>query len=222
MDTVASEEDLQNFARLPQQQRKLTQTLRGVLAETAATGLIRYRWEALQPLVAWQLNRVLEDLHAESQVEVGPPAPLPDNETFPELQARLLAELAAFVSEAPFTMQRLCELLLEAQKQYHSLPKLALAVERLLMVTLTVPHAPDPPPRPPLSSLPPINETPAPAASYFGQGAVPNGVDPHVHATSSHNEAANVAERNFGLASAAVTASGPTENGPQPMDEGTS
>lgn len=49
------------------------------------------------------------------------------------------------------------------------------------------------------------------------QGAVPNGVDPHVHATSSHNEAASAAERNFGLASAVVTSSTGSENGPKPM-----
>ena len=47
------------------------------------------------------------------------------------------------------------------------------------------------------------------------QGAVPNGVDPHVHATSSHNDAANEAERNYGLASAAVRSTAPSENGPK-------
>ena len=49
------------------------------------------------------------------------------------------------------------------------------------------------------------------------QGPVPNGVDPHVHATSSHGNPADMVGRNAGIASAAMQTSGPLQNGPMPM-----
>ena len=40
---VASSEDLEEFSRLPEATRHLNPSLRGVLAEIAAMGVIRYR-----------------------------------------------------------------------------------------------------------------------------------------------------------------------------------
>lgn len=55
---------------------------------------------------------------------MGPARPLPGGETPAELRKRLKAALQEFDSEAPFTLQRLCELLLEPSKQYTRLDKL--------------------------------------------------------------------------------------------------
>ena len=59
-----------------------------------------------------------------SSLQVGPPQPLAGGETPAELRKRLKAMLQAFTDEAPFTLQRLCELLLEPSKQYTRLDKL--------------------------------------------------------------------------------------------------
>lgn len=55
---IASEQDLEAFSRLPAEERVLSDAFRGVLAETAKTGRIRYRWPVLKPLVEFTLEQV--------------------------------------------------------------------------------------------------------------------------------------------------------------------
>ena len=56
-------------------------------------------------------------------LQVGPSLPLPGADSLPSLQERLRGHLDQF-TDAPFTLQRLCELLLEPHKQYARLHKL--------------------------------------------------------------------------------------------------
>ena len=56
-------------------------------------------------------------------LQVGPSLPLPGADSLPNLQDRLRGHLDQF-TDAPFTLQRLCELLLEPHKQYARLHKL--------------------------------------------------------------------------------------------------
>ena len=51
-------------------------------------------------------------------------------------------------------------------------PSQVLALEKLLLVTSTVPHAAAPPPRPPLASLPPVNEVVTPPQRAPGSAGV--------------------------------------------------
>ncbi|KAK9839629.1 hypothetical protein WJX81_001603 [Elliptochloris bilobata] len=146
--------------------------LRGILAETATTGLVRYPWPLQRALYAHALSEVLAHFESEAAVEVGPPALLPGGESGEAARRRLRGDLEAFGEEAPFTLQRLAEVLLEPRKQYARLDKLVLALEKLLLVTSTVPAAAAPPPRPPLASLPPVNENPAPAQPPRGASAI--------------------------------------------------
>lgn len=55
---IASEADLEEFGRMPWEERQLTEPLRGVLVETALTGCIRYSWDLLRPLVEYALDQV--------------------------------------------------------------------------------------------------------------------------------------------------------------------
>lgn len=56
-------------------------------------------------------------------------------ETHQELVTRLDEALLSFDEGPPFTLQRLCEILLSAQSIYPKLSKLALALEKNLLVT---------------------------------------------------------------------------------------
>lgn len=56
-------------------------------------------------------------------MQVGPPAPLLYDENLPQLLERFKSYLWRF-QDAPWTIQRLCELVLEPQKQYTKLHKL--------------------------------------------------------------------------------------------------
>ncbi len=88
----------------------------------------RYPWPLLKPLVAHLLGDVVEQYASTAKVEVGPALPLSGGESAEELRARLLQLLDGFEDEAPFTVQRLAEVLLEPEKQYARLDKLVTAI----------------------------------------------------------------------------------------------
>ncbi|KAK9916717.1 hypothetical protein WJX75_006200 [Coccomyxa subellipsoidea] len=200
MSLVADEEALRSFDGTPDAEKKVTPALRGVLAEIATTGIIRYEWTLLQPLVTYLLSQVLLDYDSISKVEVGPMPPPANGESIQQLVERLTQAVRAHSSAAPFTLQRLAELLLEPQKQYSRLDKLALALEKLLLVTSTVAPQSSPPPRPALDSLPPVNENPKPppgSSSTKPPASIPgtaNGPHERMHMPGS----------GFNLASAAL------------------
>ena len=148
--TVATAAELEVFQA---ETTQWTASLRGVLAEIATTGVIRYSWNLLLPLLCAQVKRVVYEYAEREQC----PETRRD-----ELEGRLCAALGALPA-APFTTQRLTEVLLEPGKQYAQLEKLAAALEKLVTVTTTIPVTPDPPtPLPLLESLPDVNENPPP------------------------------------------------------------
>ncbi|KXZ43929.1 hypothetical protein GPECTOR_77g26 [Gonium pectorale] len=117
--------------------------------------------------------QVLTAYDAETRVEVGPPGPDSVSETVERFQ-----KLLAAFSDAPWTFQRLCEILLEPKRQYSRLPKLVLAIEKCLLVTTEQPPDTDLPPLPLCSSLGPVNVNPPTVytnthhhASHGGHGA---------------------------------------------------
>ena len=57
-ERIASEMELERFARTSVGERQLTSSLRGVLAETALTGRVRYPWALLRPLIEFVLQEV--------------------------------------------------------------------------------------------------------------------------------------------------------------------
>lgn len=160
-ELIASEEEVVAFNGLADNEKRVTGALRGVLAETATTGIIRYEWDVLKPLVWHLLNQVLIEFEAESRVEVGPSVPLGAAESLSDLQRRFRRLLDSSPG-APFTLQRMCELVLQPRKQYTRIDKLAVAVDKLLTVTTAVRPTPNPPPRPALADLRPVNDNPPP------------------------------------------------------------
>lgn len=167
--TIAGEAELEAFQKAPDAEKQFTPQLRGVLAETAVTGRIRYQWALVRPLMAFVLEKVLKEFEESNKVEVGPPRPLPHGESVAALCDRLRGYLWEF-SAAPWTSQRFCELLLEPRKQYNNLHKLAAALEKLLLVTSELLPDTDLPPPPLLSELTDVNATPA----HVAPGDVPS------------------------------------------------
>ncbi|PSC69679.1 serine threonine-phosphatase 4 regulatory subunit 2 [Micractinium conductrix] len=178
---IASAERLEQICSLPAAERPpLDGSLRGVLAETALTGLQRYEWRLLAPLLHSLIDAVLADFGGQEAEVDGPPRPPPAG--YPSLEA-LQAALHRQLDQhdlAPFTLQRLCEVLLEPRKQYAHLEKVAVAIEKLLMVTST--RQPDPlahlPPPPLLSALTDVNDNPS---SPYLDGRPPQVLDPQQH-----------------------------------------
>ena len=57
---IASELQLEAFCVKAVEDRVLTPALRGVLAETALTGVVRYKWALVRPLVEFAMEEVGE------------------------------------------------------------------------------------------------------------------------------------------------------------------
>lgn len=191
---IADSTTLEHFVSQPPSERHLTAELRGVLAETALTGILRYPWHLLKPLIATQIKQLLQDFHAAEEVDVGPMKPLPFGETLEGCYEVLTGHLDK-LAHAPFTIQRLCELVLEPQKQYSRLDKVVVAIEKLLLVISTVPVDENVPGRPYLAALKPVNENPRKVeATGPGAGCLPLSVRPsgRVPGAGSTQELENV------------------------------
>ncbi|XP_010453887.1 PREDICTED: serine/threonine-protein phosphatase 4 regulatory subunit 2-like [Camelina sativa] len=123
-------------ADIPEEEVKIT------LEAVASTGNFWQDWEKLKGTMSSWLKKVLSEY---------PEAKLTDEqqkealgETFSELVSRLDEALLSFDEGPPFTLQRLCEILLAARTIYPKLSKLSLALEKNLLVTSMLAISKDP------------------------------------------------------------------------------
>ncbi|KAM1184066.1 hypothetical protein ACFX19_002340 [Malus domestica] len=119
--------------------------VRGVLRVIASTGKFWQDWDKLKSMLSFQLKQVLLEYPEEEMTSEQQIASL--GETYPELVKRLDEALHNFTEGPPFTLQRLCEILLDAKRIYPNLSKLALALEKNLLVTSMLTASTDPYPQ---------------------------------------------------------------------------
>ncbi|MEW5313560.1 MAG: hypothetical protein WDW38_005118 [Sanguina aurantia] len=221
--TIADESDLEAFGRLSASDRHMSPALRGVLAEVALTGRVRYQWCLMRPLVDFALEQVLIQYQPfppeeSNEMQYGPERS-PSAGGVEDLQstlARFRKMLSGFC-QAPWTLQRFCELLLEPRKQYRVLRKVTLALERCLLITgeLLPPSPSQIPALPLLSSLGPVNECspnphPSTATPTAFDGAITASDSPST-AVSQEPESSEAAANPSSSAPARSTAGGPDD-----------
>ncbi|XP_062119813.1 uncharacterized protein LOC133834272 [Humulus lupulus] len=119
---------------------------RGILEIIASTGKFWHEWDKLKATLSFQLKQVLSEYPEAKMTDEQQNASL--GETFIELVKRLDEVLHSFDRGPPFTLQRLCEILLNARGIYPNLSKLALALEKNLLVTSMLTISTDPYPQP--------------------------------------------------------------------------
>ncbi|KAJ4871745.1 Protein phosphatase 4 core regulatory subunit R2 [Raphanus sativus] len=107
--------------------------VKGTLEAVASTGKFWQDWEKLKGMLSWWLKKVLSEYPEANMKDEQQKEAL--GETYPELVRRLDEALLSFDEGPPFTLQRLCEILLAARSIYPKLSKLALALEKNLLVT---------------------------------------------------------------------------------------
>ncbi|KAK1279135.1 hypothetical protein QJS04_geneDACA003297 [Acorus gramineus] len=97
----------------------------------------RHDWDILKGLLSRRLKQVWGE-YAESQVvgDAGPQKCPLSGETYTDIKKRLDEALVCFMEGPPFTLQRLCEILLTPKSIYPNLSKLALALEKNLISTV--------------------------------------------------------------------------------------
>ncbi|KAJ6794137.1 serine/threonine-protein phosphatase 4 regulatory subunit 2 isoform X1 [Iris pallida] len=137
--------DLSNFENAEPKFEKTSDEIRVMMEVIAATGKFWHDWNMLKSLLSIRLKQVLSE-YPEAKVTSGD-GPQPSSlsgETYPELVRRLDEALLSFIEGPPFTLQRLCEILLTPKSTYRNLSKLALALEKNLLVTSTLTICCDP------------------------------------------------------------------------------
>ncbi|XP_030934914.1 serine/threonine-protein phosphatase 4 regulatory subunit 2-B isoform X2 [Quercus lobata] len=103
--------------------------VKGILEVIASTGKFWHDWDKLKSMLSFQLKQVLSEYPEAKMTSEEQNASL--GETYLELVKRLDEALLGFVEGPPFTLQRLCEILLEARTIYPNLSKLGLALEKV-------------------------------------------------------------------------------------------
>mmetsp|Transcript_147163 Transcript_147163/g.256885 ORF Transcript_147163/g.256885 Transcript_147163/m.256885 type:complete len:213 (+) Transcript_147163:46-684(+) len=113
----------------------IPEELEGVIRDVAHSGAAgNYPWEALRLLLARKMELVLHDFWNDSQ-DVG----VTEGQTFSGVVVEPLTKSLLEPSRdcPPFTLQRICELLVEPRRMYKSTRKFFYALERTLSVTMS-------------------------------------------------------------------------------------
>jgi len=115
--------------------------LRHVVEDMSRTGVPNFEWPLLRPLLTASLADCLDTFHkahpglqAESNADRSDAESKNVDPEFEEGKVRLLETLKGF-SGAPFTLQRLCELILKPGLYYTHVNKLMFGLAKLLSVT---------------------------------------------------------------------------------------
>ncbi|XP_055801250.1 uncharacterized protein LOC129870468 isoform X2 [Solanum dulcamara] len=116
--------------------------VKSVIEVMAATGKYWHDWDKLKGMLSFHLKQVLSD-YPEAKMTIEQQQSCL-GESLTDLAKRLDDALNSFAEGPPFTLQRLCEILLDARNIYSKLSKLALALEKNLLVTSTLPISSDP------------------------------------------------------------------------------
>ncbi|XP_052890327.1 serine/threonine-protein phosphatase 4 regulatory subunit 2 [Anopheles moucheti] len=118
-------------------QKDIPRELEDYLNFVARTGDTLYRWVLVKPLFREKLVNVITDFHHSTpSIADIPQCPNVDPFNFERMKRALLDRLDSFNS-APFTVQRICELLTEPRKQYTRIDKFMRAVEKNILVVST-------------------------------------------------------------------------------------
>ncbi|XP_047316612.1 serine/threonine-protein phosphatase 4 regulatory subunit 2 [Impatiens glandulifera] len=115
---------------------------KSIVEVIASTGKFWHDWNKLKSLLSFYLKQVVSEYAEANMTTDEQKSSL--GETYEELVKKLDNALSNFIEGPPFTLQRVCEILLDSKNIYSSLSKLALALEKNLSVTSTLTICSDP------------------------------------------------------------------------------
>lgn len=126
---------LDAFAEKPV--KEIPEDLEKLLNSIAVTGRATYPWGKVKCLLVQKLENVIEEYMAENPVENAPLLPNVENVSFSDMKQRLLTNIGRF-KDAPFTIQRICELLVSPRKYYMQRDKFMRGIEKNILIVTTV------------------------------------------------------------------------------------
>ncbi|XP_012533906.1 cell wall protein DAN4 [Monomorium pharaonis] len=114
----------------------IPQELEDYLCWVAKTGDPVYQWPLIKTLVREKLTRVMTDFYESCPTLDLAPCPNVEHFNYDTMKSNLLERLESFVN-APFTVQRICELLTAPRKEYNRVDKFMRAIEKNILVVST-------------------------------------------------------------------------------------
>ncbi|KAL5032404.1 hypothetical protein BDV3_000977 [Batrachochytrium dendrobatidis] len=163
---------LKEFVLQPSSERKWKPDLDDIFFHGANTAIVKHSWELLRELVRFKVTTVIQDRIHEDQID---PASTP---SIFEMEERIMEALES-LSSAPFTYQRLCELIIHPRLYHKTLEKYLRAVEKVLLVASYTPdtyYTPAPLSSPAEFRVPPTDgqsHIPGPLAYSFSTTYMP-------------------------------------------------
>jgi len=130
-------ESLDQYLEKPEHERVLTPELDQLLVQIAKTGCTSHPWDKVRPLFVHKLIQVLDEFNAESNMDKLETHPNVDPATFDELKADILERIDSF-DNAPFTIQRLCELVTSPRLHYRRTDKFIRGITKCVCVVTTI------------------------------------------------------------------------------------
>ncbi|XP_035223087.1 serine/threonine-protein phosphatase 4 regulatory subunit 2-like [Stegodyphus dumicola] len=125
---------LNDFERKPVE---IPPILEEYLQRIAQNGEIIFPWCKLKPLLKRKLELVLDEFYETCPAEVSLPVPNFETFNFDNLKKSILQAVDSFTS-APFTIQRLCELVTNPKKHYNRTDKYMRGIEKNVLVVSTI------------------------------------------------------------------------------------
>ena len=116
---------------------KIPPLLEEYISFVAKTGNTCFPWPKIKPLIKLKLEQVIAEFYSTSPTEDLPSVPNVDPFSFTACRDKVFAQLE-FFNGIPFTVQRLCELLVAPKKHYKRTDKFMRALEKNVLVVSTV------------------------------------------------------------------------------------
>lgn len=115
---------------------EIPRELEDYLCWVAKTGDPVYQWSLIKTLFREKLTRVMTEFYESCPTLDLAPCPNVEHFNYDMMKSNLLERLESFAN-APFTVQRICELLTAPRKEYNRVDKFMRAIEKNILVVST-------------------------------------------------------------------------------------
>lgn len=127
-------QSLEEFSKI--KPKSIPRELEDYLLFVAKTGDPIYQWPVIKCLFREKLVSVITDFYEQCPSVEIPPCPNVDVFNYDAMKNFILEKLDTFAA-APFTVQRICELLTTPRKEYNRIDKYMRALEKNILVVST-------------------------------------------------------------------------------------
>ncbi|XP_010766769.1 serine/threonine-protein phosphatase 4 regulatory subunit 2-A-like isoform X3 [Notothenia coriiceps] len=165
------------------------------LGHVAKTGQPMISWSQFKTYFVFKLEKVMDDFHASTPEHRAPHNPNVDYVPFEEMKTRILKIVDGYHG-IPFTIQRLCELLMDPKRNYTGTHKFLMGLEKNVMVVSCMypasdrnvngPDTPTPLTRPKLSQASSLSSNGLPGCTISKESEpTTEGAEEHLRSDSS-------------------------------------